>query len=367
MLHKDGFLALAVGALVVIFSGCGSGNRAQVEPALEKQVAGLRESLDTLSTDLASKSQLASVADDMRTIQKQVASCGSGNRAQVEPALEKQVAGLRESLDTLSTDLASKSQLASVADDMRTIQKQVASLVAEIGSVPVDGNALPPDTKAVEYHTTQDAKVFVSKLGKHPSAEKLADALATVDAWPVKSDQQIEMRKFKLELASQLRKQVKEEVIAIQTAALNADCGAKGAAKHAAAGRILALYPMSEDKTIIEEAKQLSAQQAELAVRLEVIRRQRYNHWAAEQVEKAILDYNNTKSRIPYRTDTDKLVERLVENMGAVDPALLEPAVLELYNYAFDLTRAALSEQEKIDLAKRMTDPSLKRKILGDF
>jgi hypothetical protein len=127
------------------------------------------------------------------------------------------------------------------------------------------------------------------------------------------------------------------------------------------------MYPMSEEKGVIEEAKQLSAQQGELAVRLEVVRRQRYNHWAAEQVEQAILDYNNTKSRIPYRTDRDKLVTDLVGNMGAVDPALLEPTVLELYNYVVDLTKAALSEQEKIELAKRMTDPTLKRKTLGDF
>ena len=188
-----------------------------------------------------------------------------------------------------------------------------------------------------------------------------------MDVWPVKSDQEKEMRQFKLELASQLRKQVKEEVVAVQKAALDADSGAKGARKHAEAGRILALYPMSEEKAVIEEAKQLAAQQADIAVRLEVLRRQRYNHWAAEQVGKAILNYNNTKSGIPFRTNTDKLVEDFVGNMAAVDPALLEPAVLELYNYAFDLTKAALSEQEKIDLAKKITDPTLKRKPLGDF
>jgi hypothetical protein len=293
--------------------------------------------------------------------------CGPSDRAPADPALEKQVADLRERLDALPAKLASKAQLASVADDVRAIQKKVAGLAEEVAPAPGASSAAIPDGATSEFRTTTEAKELVKKLGKQPSGVKLAEALATMDAWPVKSDQEKEMRQFKLELASRLRKQVKEEVVAVQKAALDADSGAKGARKHAEAGSILALYPMSEDKVVIEEAKQLAAQQADIAVRLEVIRRQRYNHWAAEQVEKAISDYNNTKSRIPYRTDRDKLVEHLVANMGAVDPAILEPTVLELYNYAVDVTKAALSEQEKIDFAKKMTHPTLKRKTLGDF
>jgi phenylpyruvate tautomerase PptA (4-oxalocrotonate tautomerase family) len=41
--------------------------------------------------------------------------------------------------------------------------------------------------------------------------------------------------------------------------------------------------------------------------------------------------------------------------------------VLELYNYVIDRTKGSLSEQNKLELAKRLTDPSIRRKAMGDF
>jgi len=239
------------------------------------------------------------------------------------------------------------------------LDKLLGATSAEDGFSP-----LPTDT---EVRTAADAKQAIKKLGTTPGAEKLAAALAAIDAWTVKPEQEKEFREYKLTLAAQLRKSVKGEVVALQKAALDAAAGSDGAKKHSEAGRILALYPMSEDKAVIEEAKLLSSQQGELAVRLEVIRRQRYNHWAAERIEAAIDGYNSTASRVPYRTDREKLVASLVDKMGAVDPALLEPTVLDLYNYVVDLTKGALYEAEKITLAKQMTDPTISRKTLGDF
>jgi len=59
--------------------------------------------------------------------------------------------------------------------------------------------------------------------------------------------------------------------------------------------------------------------------------------------------------------------DALVKNLGEVDPNLLEPAVMELYSYAIELTKDDLAEQEKVELAKRLTDPSIHRKTMGDF
>lgn len=257
----------------------------------------------------------------------------------------------------------------SIAKQLTQINEKLDALSAQHATVPSQSNDAISlaDSSLIDFHTTSEAKELFKKLGEKPSATQLANALNTVDAWPVKSEQEKEMRQLKLGVATQLRKLVKEEVIALQKAALESDSGNKGVKKHAAAGSILALYPMSEESSVIEEAKLLAGQQADVALRLEVIRRQRYNHWAAEQVEKAISDYNNTKSRIPFKTDRDKLVVDLVNDMGPVDPALLEPTVLELYNYAVNLTKEALWEAEKIELAKKMTDPTIKRKTLGDF
>lgn len=260
-----------------------------------------------------------------------------------ERLLQKQLTQINEKLDALNSQFSAT-----------TVLDKAASASAS-------------DITLTELHTASEAKELIQKLGKQPTASKLAEALNAIDSWSVKPDQESDMLQFKLEIITQLRKRVIEEVTSLQKAALEADSGKNGAKKHIEAGTILALYPMSEEKSVIEEAKQLSAQQADVAVRLEVIRRQRYNHWAAEQVEKAIANYNNTKSSIPFNTDRNKLVADLVNDMGPVDPAQLEPMVVELYNYAVNLTKDALTEAEKTDLAKKMTDPNIKRKTLGDF
>ena len=54
-------------------------------------------------------------------------------------------------------------------------------------------------------------------------------------------------------------------------------------------------------------------------------------------------------------------------NLGPVDPSLLEPAVLDLYNYVIENTKGKIYEGEKTELAKKLTDPSIRRKTLGDF
>jgi hypothetical protein len=156
-------------------------------------------------------------------------------------------------------------------------------------------------------------------------------------------------------------------VTALQKKALEATSGAGGAKKHAEAAAVLALYPMSEDKTVVEEAKKLSGQQAELAIRLEVLRRQRYNRWAVEKIAEAIDGYNENRGWWSPMEESQFLTDSLVESLGEVDPGLLEPVVLERYNYVINLTKSAISEEDTVYLAKRMTNPSIKRKTLEDF
>jgi len=270
-----------------------------------------------------------------------VSGCGGSKQSQVDPALEKQLAEIRERLDRLS-----------------------AKLTEEVAS---ESNPSPASDASVVFHAPNEAKDFLNKLGKNPAAEKLAEALTAVDDWSVRPEQEKEMQQFKLEVASQLRELVREEVVAKQKAALEAKTGAEGLKRHSEAGAVLALYPMSEDEAITEEAKRLAAQQREVAVRLEVIRRQRYNSWATGQIEAAINGYNSIKSAVPGRTDRPKLVTSLVDSLGPVDPALLEPAVLELYNYCIDQTKEALYESEKVYLAKKLTEPTIVRKTLEDY
>ncbi len=42
-------------------------------------------------------------------------------------------------------------------------------------------------------------------------------------------------------------------------------------------------------------------------------------------------------------------------------------ANLELLNYIIELTKGSISQAEKVQLAKQLTDPQIRRKTLGDF
>lgn len=251
-----------------------------------------------------------------------------------------------------------------------SIEVKIVDLIAKfdklLGETSTE-NISSGNTTTSELHTIAEARAAVNKLGNSPSAEKLAEELALIDGWVIKPEEEKEFNSYKLELIALLQNQVKQEVLFLQKEALNASSGQEGMTKYSEAGRILALYPISQDKNIIEEAKKLSSAQLELASRVEGIRRQRYNRWASERIEAAIKGYNANKSAIPYKTDRPKLVQSLIESIGAVDPLLLEPAVLELYNYCIDNTKGVLYESEKIELAKQLSNPNSLRKILGDF
>jgi hypothetical protein len=219
---------------------------------------------------------------------------------------------------------------------------------------------------AADFHKPEEALQAIKALGEEPPTEDFARALATIDAWLVDDKDEASFTKLKLEQLSRLRKKVKSEVESLQQEALKSITYADGTTKHSKAGRVLSLYPVSDDKSVIEEAKQLSARQGDVAVRLEEVRRQRYNQWATGQIEAAINVYNENVSKNPLANNS-QLIDPLIEQLGPVDPGVLEPVVLELYNYALDRTKGSLSEASKIDLAKRLTDPSIQRKPLGEF
>jgi hypothetical protein len=225
----------------------------------------------------------------------------------------------------------------------------------------------PGADQEVRFATVSDAESLVQKLKGSPSASQLAETLVVLDGWLVSPTEEDRFKQYKLGQQSRLRQLVKAEVSAHQKAALRAATSADGVKEHAEAGRILAMYPMSDDPSVVEEAKLLASRQAEMVSRLEALRRQRYNRWATGQIENALDFYNANVSHYNPFNDNAVLIDALVKNLGEVDPAGLEPAVLELYNYVIDRAKGSISEKNKLELAKALTDPSVHRKTLGDF
>lgn len=260
-----------------------------------------------------------------------------------------------------------QAQFSEIVRDLVGIRNQFGMVVSKARSETSESAENHEVQAPSRFATLDEAKSEIKKLGDHPSPDDLAETLAEMDEWLIESGQEEPFRKLKLEQQARLRQLVSAHVEAHQDAALRASSGAAAAMEYAEAGRVLAMYPMSDDTQVIDEAKRLASQQAEIASRLEVIRRQKYNRWATVQIEKALDFYNANVSKWNPFNDNTILIRALVNNLGQVDPSALEPAVLELYNYVIDRTKGSLSEKNKVELAKQLTDPSIRRKTMGDF
>jgi hypothetical protein len=263
-----------------------------------------------------------------------------------------------------TTDVGVRSG-ADLATRMARLERQLDLLLERLPSVAEEVN--PSEDDLPEKHTQADAEALVDKLGRSPSAQQLAATLTTIESWIVAPAEEQAFGEYKATLLPRLRAVVKKEVLACQKRALAAETGAAAAEKHAEGERLLLLYPMSDDNAVLDEVRQLSVKQAEIAARIMSIRRLRYNRWATDRIEGAINGYNENKSYLNPLKENPALVASLVKNLGEVDPSLIEPAVLDLYNYVIDETKGNISLKDKLELAKRLTDPAIARKTLGDF
>lgn len=218
----------------------------------------------------------------------------------------------------------------------------------------------------IDLHSKAEAQALVEKIGKPPKAMALAEALAEIDGWVAMEPEREALQQYKQDLVAELRKLVRQEVARLHDDSLKAERGASAVERHVQAAQLIALYPMAADRPVIEEAKRISERHAEVGSRIEVIRRQRYNAWVLQRSEETIKAINDTASSFK-TADNPKVMDFAVQKLGEVDPILLEPVVAQLYNYAIEQAIANVSETQKVELRRRMLDPSVKRKSYGDF
>lgn len=217
------------------------------------------------------------------------------------------------------------------------------------------------------FRTVAEAKARISALGHAPIPLELAKAISEIQDWTVRPEEEEEFQGFQSDQLIGLRQLIVAEVRAHQDAALTAKKSPESAAEFSVAQRMLVLYPLSDEENVIEQAQQLSARQAEISVRLEALRRQRYNRWAIDQTEDALNYFNQHKSKSVLSDRNKDLVGPMARRLGEIDPALLEPVVSDLYRDVLDKVKGRLSAANWTLFAKQLTDPKLVRKSLGEI
>jgi len=269
-----------------------------------------------------------------------------------------EVVDVRPQLEQLqSTIKATEGRLAGLETKLDKLQ-QTFDQSADVSSGDVG--------EALELHTKEDAVKLIGDLGKSPTAEKFAETLATIDGWVGKPEDEDSLQQFKASQVTVLRQIVKKEVELLHEQALKAETGTKSAELHAKASQILALYPMDSTKPVLDEARSLSSKHSEVGVRIDVIRRQRYNAWAMTRIEETIKAINLIATSFK-TSDNPMTIDATVKQLGEVDPLLLEPVVAQLYNYAVEQAKSNVNSEQQLELGRRIIDPAIKRKGYGDF
>jgi hypothetical protein len=227
-----------------------------------------------------------------------------------------------------------------------------------------------PDSELPEkadLRTLNEVNMKISSLGSNPTARDLALAISEVDSWMIDPKSEKSAKEAIDLQVEKLRTKVVSEVQAENQKALATTNGKDANKILNEIGLLVSLYPMGDKPEIIEQARRLTDDQRKLAIKLEGMKRLRYNQWAVKRLEQALDGFHRNSSLLNPKGENKALVDSLVKYLADIDPNLLEPAVMSLYTYVLETTREAISEADRVSLARKLTAPNVQRIILEVF
>jgi hypothetical protein len=271
--------------------------------------------------------------------------------------------------------------LAAIGGCLLSLQSNVGRISSGLaGEEPFNRNSddsslMSSESSGIVLHSLEEAKEKQSAI-KQRNAEdsalpdypqKLAALLAELDQWLMRKDDIEAFQAYKITLAEELRSTIESSVSSLHSACLQSSDSATAQPLYGEASQLIALFPLADDPDVLKRASTLSTAHSLTAARLEAIRRQRYNLWALEKTGGVLLWLEKGASSWTTK-DNPQVVTRASLELGAIDPALLEPAAMQLYTLAISKANEAISTAQQADLAKKLTNPATKsRRTLGDF
>ncbi len=219
----------------------------------------------------------------------------------------------------------------------------------------LNDNATDKENDQVTYSQIVES---VKALDDKATVQQIADMLTYLEAVYIAEQDRPKVENIETNLIGRLRAKIKREISILHNRALKASSYRGGYAIARDAGAVLALYPLSDAPAVINEAEELSFKQNEVMRRLELIRKQRYNHWAAGQAEEALK-----KLREKGKDGTEAGIAYLC----VIEPSLLESSVASLYSYCVNEIMDKYKKDERANVTKKLTNPSTVRRSLEDF
>lgn len=245
---------------------------------------------------------------------------------------------------------------------------------AEIPGKPV-AEASDELQDGIELRKLDDLEKRLAQVSKG-SIEQLAEAIADVDGWLYDQADESKARERINDEVGKLRDRISNEIHGLCQTALKSTNGASAQKYMARVNKLLMLYPTPATDDQRAALDKLAREILQSSQRIDEIRQLRYNDWAIWQVQTALSNYhalikvNNFKDlKKLVSTNKEELIQKCAKPLGEIDPAQLEPAVMDLYNYAYGLIRDGMGTDEAylVKLAKVFADPAHTRRSPEEF
>jgi hypothetical protein len=210
-----------------------------------------------------------------------------------------------------------------------------------------------------------DIKVRVDLLSPTAGIEEVAQVIEEMDQWVFAADEATAASAKLNKLTQTLRGLIEGKIIKLLEQARVAETGTLATEILSQVNDLLSLYPVPWIAEQRWQLGQLTEQILATSQRVEDIRRLRYNSWAIDQISSGLAGYQDKKRRL--FDDDAALVEECHRSLREIDPALLEPVTLDLYNYVIGLTARAVDDVYRVKLASGFADVETTRRTLADF
>lgn len=255
-------------------------------------------------------------------------------------------------------------KISSTLEQLKLVDQSVPKPNAVSSTSP---NDVELQEDSIQLHSFKDVNQHISSLHTPVRAKDMALAIAEIDSWMIEPESEESVKNLIDQKLDELRFKIVSEVKEESQKALDAPKSKEAREILNNISLLISLYPMSEKQEVIEQAQKLTDDQRKLVLKLESLKRLRYNQWAVSRVEQALNSYHKNSSLWRPKQENKALIDSLVKHLGEVDPNLLEPIVLNLYNYAVDITKESISEDDRIKLAKALTEPAIQRLSYEEF
>lgn len=246
--------------------------------------------------------------------------------------------------------------------EARLGQKSSAPALVET-SINASDNGDP--VAAADLKKAADVTERISQIAPDATVEATARVIAEVDEWLFAPGEEEQATILLEKAVDGLRDQIGLKVQELTAAAVEAPNGTAATEKLTQTNALLSLYPAPKTNEQRAKLEQTTALILAAAKRAEDIRRLRYNTWAVTQIDNGRINYYSIKKTIG--TDEKALSQACINALASIDPAFLEPATADLYNYVFGLSKNALSESVRTQFTKGFVDPKTKRRTPVEF